>query len=82
MRTTVQRRELFRRVVLAVDVLVGSESTKSFFFGLVLFSLPLIWKKIPSDSPYPITSLTAIELVGGLLIGILFVYFLNRIKIS
>ena len=60
----------------------NNQSTKSFFFGLVLFSLPLIWKKIPSYSPYPITSLTAIELVGGLLIGILFVYFLNRIKIS
>ena len=60
----------------------NNQSTKSFFFGLVLFSLPLIWKKIPSHDPYLITSLTTIELVSGLVIGILFIYFLNRIKIS
>ena len=60
----------------------NNQSTKSFFFGLVLFSLPLIWKKIPSHDPYLITSLTTLELVSGLVIGILFIYFLNRIKIS
>jgi len=59
-----------------------NQSTKSFFFGLIIFSLPLIWKKIPSHDPYPITLLTATESLSGLVIGILFIYFLNRIKIS
>ena len=59
-----------------------TQSTKSFFFGLIIFSLPLIWMKIPSHDPYLVTLLTATESLSGLVIGILFIYFLNRIKIS
>ena len=59
-----------------------SQTITSFFFGLVLFSVPLIWSKIPSKSIYLINLNEFFELLFGLTFGVFFIWLIKGIRSS
>lgn len=59
-----------------------SQTITSFFFGLVLFSVPLIWSKIPSKSVYLINLNEFFELLFGLIFGVFFIWLIKGIRSS
>ncbi len=52
----------------------------SIFFGLVLFSIPLIWKPNSISQVSPILSEDYISIIVGLLSGALIMYIFNRLR--
>ena len=52
----------------------------SIFFGLVLFSIPLIWKANSISEVSPVLTEDAVSIILGLLTGSLIMYSFNKIK--
>ena len=52
----------------------------SIFFGLVLFSIPLIWKEDTISKVSPVLSEDYISIILGLLAGVLIMFSLNKFK--
>ena len=52
----------------------------SIFFGLVLFSIPLIWKANSISQISPVLSEDFISIILGLLTGTLIMYSFNKLK--
>ncbi|MDC0076584.1 DUF368 domain-containing protein, partial [Gammaproteobacteria bacterium] len=50
----------------------------STFFGLVLFSIPIIWKEGVFDLNLPEFSKNIFSILGGLLVGYILVYILDK----
>jgi uncharacterized membrane protein len=52
----------------------------SIFFGLVLFSIPLIWKANSISQVSPVLSQDFISIILGLLTGALIMYSFSKLK--
>ena len=59
-----------------------SHTITSFFIAFVLFSVPLIWSKIPSKSLYLINLNEFFELLFGLTFGVFFIWLIKGIRSS
>ncbi len=53
------------------------EILSSFFYGLILFSIPLIWQRNIMNFNYTFSSKEALEVVSGVILGLIFILVIS-----